>query len=216
MQEDGNTVLKGVKVVFLSPSMGTGGKTSVSVSTFDILAGGSASSVLDVYEASVSDYSFNGPGASFSNPLQDVSLTKENTLLRLNVTSNHGIMVENLYVADFNIGANKLPHYHVTVLVNNGTWTTSNGENTAFKFKFPRVARGDTSSGPLTVTATEPTSVTSTNQLQQATTYRYVNMKMPRTNNAFTVDLYQMDTNSTGYVGIVNPLTTYGLWVTVS
>lgn len=223
MQDDsGNTVLKGVNVLFTSSS-GIGGNTNASVSTFDILASSSGGDTgdtggdeLDVYEASVSDASSTtGPGSSLSNSLQKVSLTKENTVLRLNVSLDVGLMVEKLYIANFSIGSNRLPHYHVTVFVNSGAWPTDNGD-VIFKFYFPRVAKGVTSSGPLMVTATEPTSVTSTNQLQQAVSYRYVNMKMPRQNNAFTVDLYQTDTNSTTYVGIVNPLTTYGLWVSQS
>lgn len=215
MQDDGgNTVLKGVNVLFTS-STGISGNTDVNVSTFDILAGG-GSDTPDVYEAKVSDVSFSGPGSNISNPLQNVSLTKENTVLRLNVTFSLGSPLSKIYVANFNIGANRLPHYHVTVFVNSGTWTETNGgDGVVFKFHFPRVAKGNTSDGPLMVTATEPT-VTSTNQLQQAISYRYVNMKMPKSNNAFTVDLYQTDTNSTTYVGVVNPLTTYGLWVSQS
>lgn len=218
MQDDsGHTVLKGVNVLFTSSS-GIGGNTNVNVSTFDILASSSGGDTggdeLDVYEARVSASTATGPGSSLSNALQEISLTKENTVLRLNVSHSAGLMQTKLYVANFSIGSNRLPHYHVTVFVNSGTWTTSNGD-VIFKFYFPRVAKGVTSTGPLTVTATEPT-VTTINQTQQAASYRYVNMKMPRMNNAFTVDLYQTDTNSTTYVGIVNPLTTYGLWVSNS
>lgn len=218
LDEGNNVVLKGVNVN-IAGSSGISGTLTANAVEYDILASSSGGDTggdeLDVYEARVSDSKPIGPGSSLSNALQEISLTKENTVLRLNVSLSAGLMTTKLYIANFSIGSNRLPHYHVTVFVNSGTWTTSNGDDVVFKFYFPRVAKGVTSTGPLTVTATEPT-VTTTNQTQQAATYRYVNMKMPRSNNAFTVDLYQTDTNSSTYVGIVNPLTTYGLWVSQS